>query len=480
MTRADFPKMGKYFLLSISFLLVLVNHAFAVERYSLIELKTTGYNKSTAMAINNNGVVAGIVNNSEGLAYPARWVNGNVDILYQFGPATAVSINDSNEIAGLLWESGNISGPFIWYVDGIRILFMDEAVANDINNNSQMIITDFHGYETPYFWENGAPLKAISIDQDPVWGLGSAINDLGQAVGFYFPDDDDPTAAFLWHDDEFANLNDLINDGFEGHLRDALDINATGQIIGPYTPDGGMPWETKFFLFDDGQVTDLGRKVATAINDSGQIVGNHYIYQDGQWSDLYELIESDITFSDLIAKNINNKGQIVGSVKINGMAQAVLLNPTATLKSLGNEQVFSSKSINKQRTAMPYDMPEDGAIESVSIYHEGGGGKMLLAVYDGDGSPERLLAVTAPTKVQGQAGWQTIDLENPVSVSQGAKVWLAWVFERNPGVRYETGSPGRARANPTWSGGMPDNFGSSYQRNFIYSIYATYSTRIDR
>jgi hypothetical protein len=62
-----------------------------------------------------------------------------------------------------------------------------------------------------------------------------------------------------------------------------------------------------------------------------------------------------------------------------------------------------------------------------------------------------------------------------VDVSAGQTIWLAWVFESNPGIRWDYGSPGRASSSQTWSGGMPATFGSSTQADYIYSIFATYT-----
>lgn len=106
--------------------------------------------------------------------------------------------------------------------------------------------------------------------------------------------------------------------------------------------------------------------------------------------------------------------------------------------------------------------------------HEAGSGSMILAVYDGASLPQNRLGVTATTTVSSSAGWQTINLTSPAFVSGGTTVWLAWVYENIPGVRYEIGSPGRAQSGDLWAGGMSDPFGSSTQSDFIYSIYATY------
>ena len=123
-------------------------------------------------------------------------------------------------------------------------------------------------------------------------------------------------------------------------------------------------------------------------------------------------------------------------------------------------------------------MPEDGTIESITIYHEGGSGNVILAVYDGQTLPDNRLAVTVQTVVEGSVGWQTIGLTTPVFVPEGTRIWLAWVFENNPGIRYEGGSPGRAESTQIWSGGMPDPFGASSQENYVYSIYATYTSSV--
>ena len=142
--------------------------------------------------------------------------------------------------------------------------------------------------------------------------------------------------------------------------------------------------------------------------------------------------------------------------------------------TVGITDVYSSTSVSGYRRAMPFTMPENGTIKSVAMYHTGGSGSMILAVYDGEGTPQARLAITPTTAVSAGTGWQTINLTSPVAVSAGQTVWLAWVYESNPGIRYQTGSPGRYQSTQTWSGGMPNPFGSGSQTSYLYSIYATY------
>ena len=144
--------------------------------------------------------------------------------------------------------------------------------------------------------------------------------------------------------------------------------------------------------------------------------------------------------------------------------------------TVGNTQVFTDIVTTANRRAMPFTMSESGTIQSISIYHEGGTGNVLLSVYsDSGGLPGSRLGVTDSTAINGSAGWQTVDLLSPVGVSAGQTIWLAWVFENNPGIRWQPGSPGRADSVQTWSGGMPATFGSSTQADYVYSIFATYT-----
>jgi Zn-dependent metalloprotease len=142
--------------------------------------------------------------------------------------------------------------------------------------------------------------------------------------------------------------------------------------------------------------------------------------------------------------------------------------------SVGNTEIFGSRSVSANRRAMPFTMPETGTISSVTMYHDAGTGSMILGVYDGEGMPANRIGVTPTTPLTAGAGWQTIDLINPVVVQGGTTVWLAWVYEVNPGIAYKTGTPGRVDAGVGWAGGMPDPYGSGTQADFLYSIFAYY------
>jgi hypothetical protein len=125
---------------------------------------------------------------------------------------------------------------------------------------------------------------------------------------------------------------------------------------------------------------------------------------------------------------------------------------------------------------MPVKFNESGSITSISIYHDGGAGNVLLGVYaDLSGLPSSQMGVTPSTVVNSKAGWQTVTLSKPVTVTAGQTVWLAWVFQNGISIRYTTGTPGRAISTATWTAGMPATFGSSSTAGTKYSIYCTYT-----
>ncbi|NIM17120.1 MAG: M28 family peptidase [Candidatus Aminicenantes bacterium] len=216
-----------------------------------------------------------------------------------------------------------------------------------------------------------------------------------------------------------------------------LTVNTVGQGTVSLNPPGGV--------YDAGTVVTL-----TATPDSGWLFSN--------WG-------GDLTGSTNPTTITMNSNKTVTATFIE----------EGTTGTVGNETVFGSTSTSGYRRAMPFTMPENGTITSVTIYHAGGSGGLILGVYDGEGTPQARLGVTPSTTINSSAGWQTINLTSPAYVAGGATVWLAWVFQSNPGIRYTTGSPGRYQSSQTWSGGMPDPFGSGSQTSYIYSIYATYN-----
>ena len=148
---------------------------------------------------------------------------------------------------------------------------------------------------------------------------------------------------------------------------------------------------------------------------------------------------------------------------------------------IGNTTVFPSISTVTNRRAVSFVMSEDGSIESITIYHQGGTGNAILAVYgNAAGQPGNRLGVTDSTSDQQDRGLA----DDPVG--EPANVWPArrsgWPgLREDPATPMDSRTPTRAISTATWSDAMPASFGASNSYNGRYSIYANYSpTRVDK
>ena len=217
------------------------------------------------------------------------------------------------------------------------------------------------------------PISAASFRALEITDLGTlggtesfafAINDKGQVVGESRVAGDQETHIFLsdhgnlvdvsvlyniGSGDYVATANDINNGGhnnraqivgnmsngdaallskgvttdlgaFGGVFSSALGINNSGQIVGYYSSPYGF---NHAFLYSNGTMTRLGPfgveavSVATAINDSGMIVGeasdsyntpsHAFLYSNGVMADI-----SPFGNSESYAQGINNRGQVVG------------------------------------------------------------------------------------------------------------------------------------------------------------------------
>ncbi|MBK6283797.1 MAG: right-handed parallel beta-helix repeat-containing protein [Draconibacterium sp.] len=97
---------------------------------------------------------------------------------------------------------------------------------------------------------------------------------------------------------------------------------------------------------------------------------------------------------------------------------------------LGNTYVSDLVSTAPNRRAVAVTFKDAGMIESISIFHNGGTGNVMMGVYaDQVGLPSSQLGKTASTVINSTTGWQTVSLTSPVQVNAGQTVWLSWVFK---------------------------------------------------
>lgn len=157
------------------------------------------------------------------------------------------------------------------------------------------------------------------------------VNDAGQVVGWAKTNSGD-SHAFLWEKGTMKRLG--------GDVSSASDINNRGQVVGGRN---AALWSNGTLQYL-GTLTDKNNykyySYANGINYRGQVVGNTYrdygfrepyhgfMWVNGTIRDLNSLISTNSGWELSEARDINNKGQIVGYGKLNGQTRAFLLTPT--------------------------------------------------------------------------------------------------------------------------------------------------------
>ncbi|MCH7840744.1 MAG: DUF3466 family protein, partial [Planctomycetes bacterium] len=107
-------------------------------------------------------------------------------------------------------------------------------------------------------------------------------------------------------------------------ISEALDVNSVGQVVGLSVQTGSPSSDRSAFLWDDGQLKDLGHlgdtfrnTIAYAVNDAGAVVGSSrlspftchaFLWQNGVFTDLASMTGE----SWCIAPDISEIGYIVG------------------------------------------------------------------------------------------------------------------------------------------------------------------------
>jgi probable HAF family extracellular repeat protein len=252
-------------------------HGYVWRNGVLTDIGNLGGTRSSAYGINDKGQVVG-------LSYPVqynraqliRWENGTLSNLGNRGYwAVGMSINEAGQIVGYDQPDymGNNDHAFLWQNKTWKDLgtLGTSAQAWAINNHGQVVGNSRSS-------QNGNMYRAFLWENDVMTNLGALggldsfandINDRGQIAGRA------GHHACIWESGTGRDLGDLGN----GYSR-AYGINGLGQVVGRsgYTMNGAMA-----FIWWDGVMLDLNSFIdpttgwelreARDINDSGQIVG---------------------------------------------------------------------------------------------------------------------------------------------------------------------------------------------------------------
>ncbi len=222
---------------------------------------------SRAWGINDLGQVVG-----ESGGHPFLYSNGIMMSTLSGGSlGCAYSINNAGSIVGTAVVDGSLYACL--YSDGqADCLWPSVNTVNAVSiNNSGQVVGSSVTPTRAMFRENGATTDLGSLF-DGAWSYAWGINDAGQIVGTM-----EPSIAFLCSNGTVTGLGTL-----GGTYSEAYCINNEGQVVGDSDTVPGVN-STRAFIYGDGKMTDLNSLIdpasgwtlvqATAINDSGQIVG---------------------------------------------------------------------------------------------------------------------------------------------------------------------------------------------------------------
>ena len=309
--------------------------AAATTTYTMTDLGNLGGGVSQGFGINASGEVVGRSYLNKVFFFkcgrhtchftqndPFSWIAGRMTDLGTFNAMTmseANAVNSTGDVVG-----GSNSDAFL--VHNGKMTNLGPGEATGINGFGEIV-----GNSQGAFLISGG--KRTTLPDLSSYGGGgfsgaSGINDNHQIVG----SSDNASGyshAVMWSNGTVTDLGTL-----GGTQSAAYAINNLGQVTGwAHTASEA----THVFLWSNGTMTDLGTfgldPVGEAINNHGVIVGQSgngaWIWSNGTFQNLNNLIPPGSGFTLNDATAINDNGQIVadGSNNTTGQTHAFLLTP---------------------------------------------------------------------------------------------------------------------------------------------------------
>jgi probable HAF family extracellular repeat protein len=293
-------------------------------------LLTTLSGECSAWGINNNGYVSGYSYTSQGNQHAVVWnstTNAITDIgtlrntiTSAYGPtSTAYNLNDLNQVVGnadLPNDAGDFT-PFHAIKYSVTTGIVDlgtfttsspewqngYSIAYDINGNGDTvgIAHDSSWAFLPFIHNNSTGMKQLAIDTNYASGewYAVAINDSGM-IGGHVIAATNQSLPYYWPNKSSAPVKITMPAGFP--YGEIYGINAAGQMVGiMWSSDQAGATEHAFIFDKTNGVRDLNALIAPS---SGWVLN--------------------------FARDINDKGQVVGYGEKSGLKRGFVLEPSSS------------------------------------------------------------------------------------------------------------------------------------------------------
>lgn len=316
------------------------------QTYTITDLGPLAGAQTYAMAINENGVVAGYSQPDANSARAWIWKNGiGLTDVGSFGGLDnrGLFVGPDDRLYGTSQDGSGVTRGFVW--NGVTLADIgsiapgDQVFPQSVNASGTIAGYTTTGGNTFAFKLSGGTMTALgTLPGAPMPASSSAygINDAGQVVGVASWNLGGTRAFRTDATGSLVALGTLgANDSF------AYAINATGDVVGDSVTGANA---THAFLFTDaGGMKDLGvfsggvESHAYGINDAGDIVGSAadgagnmraFLWRSGSgMRDINDLIPPNSGCVVTDARDINGSGDIVGFGIIGGQEHAFLIEP---------------------------------------------------------------------------------------------------------------------------------------------------------
>lgn len=284
--------------------------------YTHVDIGTPDMGFRFGADLNNRGVVAGLRDTPDGTR-AFVWRRGRVtDITPPGGnDATVAGVNDRGEVAHSWFDP--VAGQALTAIwrNGRSTLVYNREGARDFNEQGDVL------FFTAGLWRDGQ-FATISGDLGGQL-LFEELGNGGHVAGVVLPNPGPggghptPFTGFVWHDDVLTAA--VAPPGTAFVL--AVDVNSSGSVLFDAFLSSKVLWH-------DGITTDLGNLggtflAAKDINDRGQVVGeattatgewHPFLWEDGTITDLHP-VEGDT--SRVTA--INERGEVLGATSSVGV-----------------------------------------------------------------------------------------------------------------------------------------------------------------